>query len=623
MVQDLIEAGLRQQRAGRLLEAKTLYEQALALQPRHPDALHLAGVVALQGGEAERAVALIQQAIEIQPDHPGFHANLAQAYLAQQRVADARTAFLHAATLDPSNPQFALGAANCLALQGRLAEAERELRQLVRQHPGLALAWYNLGKTLLDQGRHEEAADCCCRRAVELDPALSDAHMNLGGALHALERFEEAEQAHRQHLALQPDSAAGRCNLASVLMDRGRFAEAVAVCEQGIARSHDAADLHYVLGTALTHQGMMIPALGAFRTAARLAPENARAAGACGSVLCQTGHHEEGMKWLERALKLQPEAPDFHHAIAGACLSAGDLRAGWMEYEWRPARLRFVAENPGLRLVRELPDSLAGGKISLLREQGLGDELFFLRFAAALKSRGATIAYCAGTRLASLLRRVPLLDRVTGQNDPDADVTLLAGDLPHALGGSDFPPPLALAPLPEQLESMKQQLAALGPAPYLGLTWRAGTAPEQQRGTVWVLHKEVSLEGLGAAVRGVNGTLLAVQRNPQAGEIGELSSHAGKPVHDLTALNEDLEAMLALLALLDDYIGVSNTNMHLRAGAGRTAKVLVPQPPEWRWMAAGDESPWFPGFRVYRQGLDGDWDAALTRLAQDLQATSW
>jgi len=65
---------------------------------------------------------------------------------------------------------------------------------------------------------------------------------------------------------------------------------------------------------------------------------------------------------------------------------------------------------------------------------------------------------------------------------------------------------------------------------------------------------------------------------------------------------------------------VSNTNMHLRAGTGRPARVLVPRPAEWRWMATGDDSPWFPGFRVYRQGPDGDWGAAVNRLREDLQS---
>ncbi len=60
------------------------------------------------------------------------------------------------------------------------------------------------------------------------------------------------------------------------------------------------------------------------------------------------------------------------------------------------------------------------------------------------------------------------------------------------------------------------------------------------------------------------------------------------------------------------------TNVYLRAGAGRTSRVLVPNPPEWRWMAAGDESPWFPGCPVYRQKLGGDWGEAFARLAGDL-----
>jgi hypothetical protein len=58
--------------------------------------------------------------------------------------------------------------------------------------------------------------------------------------------------------------------------------------------------------------------------------------------------------------------------------------------------------------------------------------------------------------------------------------------------------------------------------------------------------------------------------------------------------------------------------MHLRAGLGRAARVLVPMPPDWRWMAAGEASPWFPGFAIYRQDAGGSWSAALARLAGDI-----
>ena len=95
---------------------------------------------------------------------------------------------------------------------------------------------------------------------------------------------------------------------------------------------------------------------------------------------------------------------------------------------------------------------------------------------------------------------------------------------------------------------------------------------------------------------------------------------AGRAVIDLSAANEDLESILALIGLLDEYVCVSNTNVHLRAAQGAACRVLVPNPPEFRWGAEGAESPWFPGTRVYRQAPDGGWDAALAALAAELPA---
>jgi hypothetical protein len=92
-------------------------------------------------------------------------------------------------------------------------------------------------------------------------------------------------------------------------------------------------------------------------------------------------------------------------------------------------------------------------------------------------------------------------------------------------------------------------------------------------------------------------------------------------VHDGASLNASLEDALAAVEILDEYVAVSNTNVHLRAAAGRSARVLVPWPPEWRWTAAEGESPWFRGMPTYRQAAGGDWSAALARLRGDLQAS--
>lgn len=190
-------------------------------------------------------------------------------------------------------------------------------------------------------------------------------------------------------------------------------------------------------------------------------------------------------------------------------------------------------------------------------------------------------------------------------------------DLPSLLKASTTPPAFAL----RAERDARSMLARLGPPPYLGLTWRAGT--DLTRGPelnvdLRVLVKEVPPAALGAAVRGWPGTLVSLQRAPAPGELEALSAAAGADVHDLSAANDDLREALAVLAVLDEYVAVSNTNIHLRAGLGRTARVLVPNPPEWRWMRTGEASPWFPGSSVYRQPASRDWTGPLRQLSADL-----
>jgi hypothetical protein len=193
-------------------------------------------------------------------------------------------------------------------------------------------------------------------------------------------------------------------------------------------------------------------------------------------------------------------------------------------------------------------------------------------------------------------------------------IRVALGDLPYLLNAETFPPPLPIPVLANRVTALAARLRAAGPPPYMGLTWRAGQRSEG------FLFKEVPLELLGHAMAETSGTLVSVQRAPLPGDHARLEQAAGRKIADLSSHNDDLEDMLALMHLLDDYVGVSNTNIHLRAATGKCGRVLIPNPAEYRWMAAGNTSPWFAGFALYRQAPDGTWDAALTRLAGDLQS---
>jgi hypothetical protein len=363
------------------------------------------------------------------------------------------------------------------------------------------------------------------------------------------------------------------------------------------------------------------------------------------------------LRAFDTALALDNSLSFVRFSKAWILYAAGAVVEGAENYMHREARRKIRDRYPATPLADQLPDRLDGMRLLLQGEQGLGDQIFFLRYAARVKERGAHVMFRGNAKLESLLKRSRLLDEIIPENGrvEDADLMVAVGDLPYLLhrpptsqlnqdrsgeAGQrvasfrmapnarslrvffpELPPPLPLTPLADRVSELRKHLVDLGAPPYIALSWRGGTPLEEQRGLDWSLYKQVPLQQLAQALRGVNATFLALQRGPRPGEIGSLSGRLGARVHDLTEINEDLEAMLALLSLLDDYVGVSNTNMHLRAALGKTARVLVPRPAEWRWMISGNESPWFPGFRVYRQDPDGDWSAALRRLRADLLAT--
>ena len=187
-------------------------------------------------------------------------------------------------------------------------------------------------------------------------------------------------------------------------------------------------------------------------------------------------------------------------------------------------------------------------------------------------------------------------------------------DLPFLLGharAEDCPPALPIAPTPASLDRMRARLEAAGPAPWIAVTWRAGVPGSTLR--------EVPPASLGAALAATRGTVVLAQRKPDPTDVTAFTAALGRPVADLSDVNDDLEDMLALMALADIYVSVSNTNVHLRASTGRASHILVPHPPEWRWFAEGG-SPWFADTGVYRQSADGTWSTALARLEDDLRA---
>jgi Flp pilus assembly protein TadD len=190
--------------------------------------------------------------------------------------------------------------------QGRYTEAEAAYREAIRLDPALADAHNDLGLVLRDTGRLAEA-EAAYREAIRLDPDYAIAHNDLGHVLAETGRLAEAEAAYREAIRLGPDYPYPHNGLGNVLADTGRLAEAEAAYREAIRLDPADAYPHDALGSVLSRAGRLADAEAAYREAIRLKPGFGNAYNGLGNVLANAGRLAEAEAAYREAIRLNPD----------------------------------------------------------------------------------------------------------------------------------------------------------------------------------------------------------------------------------------------------------------------------------------------------------------------------
>ncbi|MGZ5660854.1 MAG: tetratricopeptide repeat protein [Usitatibacter sp.] len=635
---------------GRLDMAERVFADLYARAPNDAELAQFGGVLANRMGRHDTAVERLTRCVRLDPRRARAHAALAFAHDALGRTDDSRRAFEDAVRADPAFAEAHNGLGIAHFRLGEPAAALANFERALALNPRFVEARLNAARALHRLGQREAAA----RRFAECLPLAGDHEevlRQVALGLYYVEAFEPAAEAMARILESHPEDAATRGRRAHALDMLGRADEARVEIDAALAAASAMPDLHNVRGALLQRHGEWNEAAAAYLRAVELDPRHADALINLAVALRQLGRPAESrarldearlvaggdaavtarlatlygeagesaiaIELFESALRIDPHAPGPRGLYGTELLRAGDLVRGWKEYVYRPTRggdvFGAIAQGAYPPV---LPRELRDRDIVIVGEQGLGDILFFLRYAQPLAAAGARLHVRADRRLEPLVRRaMPIAGWLDDDAYPRGAIVAWAGDLPAMTAALAGPvaPSLRIAPLPDRVEKMRATLPARG-LPLVGIAWQAGTPLGQGAAGHHMLLKEVPEEAFGRALAKRSATYVSIQRNAAPASRERLAAALGGNLHDRAAANDDLEDMLALLSLLDDYVGVSSTNVHLLAALGGSGRILVPHPAEWRWQLRGERSPWFPRFTIHRQEPGGDWSRAFDTL---------
>ena len=522
--------------------AARLVGKVLERWPESLEGLHLRALCARHTGRMEAARTDLLRLLELYPSYADAHVELATlGHFAGQSSSSSR--LIRALSLAPEREALWIELGIVRMGQGLADEAAAHHRRALAIDPNRAEAAYNLGNAETALGDRPSAFDAY-RRAVSLRPERSLFHSNLSVAARAMEELPMARSAAIRALALTPSDAMSLGNLGTVLADLGEF-EAAWRCQR----------------------------VAGFAAPAR-APIHANMA----HLAHESEDYQEAWVLHKRAMALDPGDNRFRFNAAFTALALGQMEAGNRLYAAGVAGgTRALSARPGTTPSWE-GQSFHGKRVLVIAEQGLGDEIRFASMVPDLARESAEIVMTADKRLCPLFERsfpsVTCYDRAEPLPELEVDFWVAAGDLALRFRSDrqQFPErPGFLVPDQTLVSRYHERLAALGPAPKVGIAWRSGRfVPSTMIDSVALSEWDDVF-----AVPGLD--FVNLQYDDCEAELRAAEEQFAVKVHRWSDidLRYDLEAAAALTASLDLVITVATSVNDMAGALGTPCWVLT------------------------------------------------
>jgi tetratricopeptide (TPR) repeat protein len=516
---------------------------------------------------------------------------------------------------DPFNVEAAYRLASIYRSQDRVPDALTQLVNVLRTQPDFAEAHHAKGMIFASKGDLDEALESF-RHAVTHKPSFPEAHFDRGVTFVRAKRINEAVAAFQQAILYRSDYPEALLQLARAYETQDKIDQAIDTYRSLLLLRPEDGDVYNSLGLLFAKIKRPGEAVKEFRKA--LAKDSTQAGyhNNLGAALAESGNPKEAIEHFEAAVRINPQHAEAHKSLGMTLLQLGDFERGWQEYEWRWKCKGFTPRK--LKSPQWDGTALSGRRILLYTEQGIGDNLQFIRYAQSVRARGGVVLVECPRALVPLFQTCPDVAEVIAQGTdlPEFNCHAPLLSLPLLLGTTLNTVPAHvpyLAADGEQLNRLERELAPMN-AFKVGIVWQGSKTNLQDHRRSIPLH----FFGMLAQVPGVE--LFSLQKGHGVEQLAKIADQFR--VIDLgSKLDSNGEAFVgtaAAVCKLDLVVTCCTAIAHLAGALGRPVWVALSNPADWRWLLDREDSPWYPTMRLFRQTDPENWPSVFRSIREEL-----
>ena len=334
-LEQALQKGIEAHKAGKAQEADLYYTAILKANPKHSDANHNMGVLAVGVGKVEAALTFFKIALEGNTNIAQYWLSYIDALIKLDRVDDAKNVLekaksqgvkgdsfdqidktlvglakgtgANAASRKPRElPEAQLQLLINLYGRGEYKEAQAQASQLLNQFPSSVNLYNIIGVSNKGLGKLEEAIEAYSK-ILSLKPEFAEAHYNMGNAFREQGKLKEAIEAYNKVLAIQPDFAEAYYNMGIAFKNLGKLEQAIEAYNKALSIKPDYADAYNNMGNAKKEQGKLDEAIEAFTKTLNIKPDDDEAYNNMGNSLRDQGRLEEAIEAYTKALSINPQ----------------------------------------------------------------------------------------------------------------------------------------------------------------------------------------------------------------------------------------------------------------------------------------------------------------------------